>query len=187
MSEKITDLVGEKWIKIKLNGPTKRTDYSISNYGRIKKHDRVRDKSKLLKGSLESRGLVRVNVRLVEGYHNIFPHRVVAENFLKKPKKDQKYVIHKDYDKSNNMWKNLEWATENEWKAYVLEREKALNKERKPNPLIKLNEAQVSLIKKYLHQGKTRRKIIAKRFGVTETQIKRIETGENWGHVKRAD
>ena len=31
---------------------------------------------------------------------------------------------------------------------------------------------------------KTRLKIIAKRFGVSEMQLHRIKTGENWGHVK---
>lgn len=29
--------------------------------------------------------------------------------------------------------------------------------------------------------------MIAKRFGISTTQIKRIERGENWGHVKPAE
>ncbi len=33
--------------------------------------------------------------------------------------------------------------------------------------------------------GKKRRlKMIAKQFGVSEMQIRRIASGENWGHVK---
>jgi DNA-binding Xre family transcriptional regulator len=31
---------------------------------------------------------------------------------------------------------------------------------------------------------KTRLKIIAKRFGVSEMTLQRIKTGENWGHIK---
>jgi hypothetical protein len=31
---------------------------------------------------------------------------------------------------------------------------------------------------------KTRLKMIAKQFGVSEMQIRRIASGENWGHVK---
>ena len=31
---------------------------------------------------------------------------------------------------------------------------------------------------------KTRLKILAKQFGITEMQLHRIKTGENWGHIK---
>jgi len=41
------------------------------------------------------------------------------------------------------------------------------------------------LKKKLLDPGrKTRMKILAKQFGVTEMQLHRIKTGENWGEVK---
>jgi DNA-binding Xre family transcriptional regulator len=30
---------------------------------------------------------------------------------------------------------------------------------------------------------KTRYKILAKQFGVSEMQLHRIKTGENWGHI----
>lgn len=42
------------------------------------------------------------------------------------------------------------------------------------------------LIKKMLArpEQKTRLKMIAKQFGVSEMQIRRIASGENWGHVK---
>jgi uncharacterized protein YjcR len=41
------------------------------------------------------------------------------------------------------------------------------------------------LIKKLLAkpEQKTRLKMIAKQFGVSEMQIRRIKSGENWGHI----
>ena len=50
----------------------------------------------------------------------------------------------------------------------------------------KLNSTQVMLLKKKLHDPnrKTRLKIIAKQFGVTEMTLHRIKTGENWGHIE---
>ncbi|MEO1627038.1 MAG: hypothetical protein AAFV25_17930, partial [Bacteroidota bacterium] len=92
----------------------------------------------------------------------------------------------KDYNKLNNQWLNLYWATKEEWINYVDEREKALGIVRKKNSGIKLTETQVSLIKKWLLSGKTKKKVIAKKFGVTETQISRIQKGENWGDVDPA-
>ncbi|MHA7843264.1 MAG: hypothetical protein ACX93I_08095 [Winogradskyella sp.] len=52
-------------------------------------------------------------------------------------------------------------------------------------PYAKLSENNVRLIKKMLKNPnrKTRLKMIAKQFGISTTQLKRIETGENWGHV----
>ena len=48
----------------------------------------------------------------------------------------------------------------------------------------KLDETKVKLIKKILQRdNKTRLKMIAKRFGISHTQLNRIRSGENWGHV----
>jgi hypothetical protein len=44
----------------------------------------------------------------------------------------------------------------------------------------------VRRLKKILNDPnrRTRLKIIAKRFGVTTMQLRRIKTGENWSHVE---
>jgi DNA-binding Xre family transcriptional regulator len=51
---------------------------------------------------------------------------------------------------------------------------------------LKLTSTQVIHIKKRLQdpKRKTRIKMLAKQFGVSEMQINRIRTGENWGHIK---
>ena len=50
----------------------------------------------------------------------------------------------------------------------------------------KLTVTKVMLIKKLLAkpEQRTRLKMIAKQFGVSEMQIRRIKSGENWSHVK---
>ena len=50
----------------------------------------------------------------------------------------------------------------------------------------KLTSTQVIRIKKMINDPnrKTRLKIIAKQFGISEMQLYRIKSGENWGHIE---
>jgi hypothetical protein len=68
-------------------------------------------------------GYHHVNLSMEEGSNRlkIFEiHRLVAENFLiKNPRKD--YVNHKDLNKLNNFFKNLEWVTPQENTLHYLE------------------------------------------------------------------
>ena len=49
----------------------------------------------------------------------------------------------------------------------------------------KLTSSVVKIIKKRIlnPNRKTRMKIIAKQFGISEMQLYRIKSGENWGHI----
>jgi phage antirepressor YoqD-like protein len=47
----------------------------------------------------------------------------------------------------------------------------------------KLTETKVKLIKRMLKADTTRLGMIAKQFGITQTQLNRIRSGENWGYV----
>jgi len=48
----------------------------------------------------------------------------------------------------------------------------------------KLTESEVIRLKKKLKRGKNKLYKLAKEFGITHTQLNRIRSGENWGHVK---
>ncbi len=50
----------------------------------------------------------------------------------------------------------------------------------------KLTATQVIRLKKKIldPNRKTRLKLIAKQFGISEMQLYRIKSGENWGHIK---
>lgn len=110
----------------------------------------------------------------------------MAECFLK-PVEGKENIIHKNLNRKDNRKSNLKFASDKQRKAYVKDR--AIKFDFKQNTgggNYKLTEANVAMIKKYLKTGKTRKKMLAKRFGVTHTQINRIESGENWGHVEAA-
>ena len=119
-------------------------------------------------------------------------HRITAELFLEKPKnKDEKFVIHKDFDKLNNAVENLSWASQKELNERQSKHPKTilrkLNKQFKDQiPQVKnskLGEMEVLHIKKRLKRGDTLKKL-AKQFQVSDMQIHRIKSGENWSHVK---
>lgn len=122
----------------------------------------------------------------------ILKHKAVAELFLDPPEdQNKKFLIHKDFDKENNYMDNLAWASQEELNTRAKRHPKnvlyAFKKQfmdLKPvTGNAKLSEAEVLAIKKRLKKGDTLRKL-ARRFHVTDMQIHRIKTGENWGHVK---
>ncbi len=100
-------------------------------------------------------------------------------------REDQKFVIHLDYDKTNNVASNLKWTNRAE-----------LNEHNKKNPAhkkklggrtySKLTEGRVRMIKRKINDPnrRTRMKMIAKQFGISEMQLYRIKSGENWGSVE---
>ena len=185
MSEKIKTHWNENWIDVSFESPTKSCTYAISNYGRIKSINKVSGKENLLKGAIVNRGLRILNVKLKDnstGYRYI--HKFVAEHFVGKPSEAHTYVIHIDFDKDNNKWNNLKWATESEWKAHVKESPDFKKGKEKRMRKYKLTETKVRIMKKMLLNDKNQRKIIARKFNVSESLVRRIEKGQYWGHVK---
>lgn len=124
---------------------------------------------------------------------SVLTHKAVAELFLPPPQPNQKFIIHLDWNKENNYFENLKWASQEEVTKHQLAnpqhaikkfQESLLGIKKKPNTKMgKLTENEVLLIKKRLKKGDTLRSL-AKRFGVSDMQIHRIKTGENWGHLK---
>lgn len=91
--------------------------YSVSNYGNIlRKSD-----NKLMKGSVNSWGYRAFSPRTEGRASYLRIHRLVAEAFLEPPSKElidkcskehhgKVLVNHKDGDKTNNHYENLEWC-----------------------------------------------------------------------------
>ena len=172
--------------------------YFVSNYGNIKTRRISKDGKaieKELKGSLIDGYRYLGFSRIVNGektnYHYSF-HYLVGLLFLEHDPKKHTHVIHLDYKRSNNVVTNLKWATKEEMLAhakkspYVIQAKKNLIEHNLKADGRKLTTTKVMLIKKILArpEQKTRLKMIAKQFGVSEMQIRRIASGENWGHVK---
>ena len=155
--------------------------YRISNYGRVAKHQDGKE--------------VLANETFINGYQTIalkqkkngkstsrYVHKLVAEHFLDRG--DGEFVIHLNYDKKDNQVKNLKWVTRREKEIHQFSNPEYLNRP-KTRTYTKLSEVKVRLIKRKINDPnrRTRMKMIAKQFGISEMQLYRIKTGENWGDV----
>ncbi|MFN3756883.1 MAG: NUMOD4 domain-containing protein [Flavobacterium sp.] len=170
--------------------------YAISNYGRLVSFtDKIED-GRFVKGSLQDgykifRYKTRDADNNIKHKHSFF-YKLVAEQFLPKTSDDQVFVLHLDRNRANDYVGNLKWATKTEMlehskkSPYVIEAKRKLVEHRIKSDGNKLTETQVIFLKKKLldPNRKTRMKILAKQFGVSEMTLHRIKTGENWGHIK---
>jgi HNH endonuclease len=142
----------------------------------VKKDGRIwNENDELMQGKLE--GYPSINMRFKEDgkleYVTLFHHRIVAEIFVPNPE-DKPFVIHLDADKANNNAENLAWATFEE--RYLHQSKMGLFN--KP----KLTVQEVSEIKERI-KHRIPFSIIAEEYGVSHTQINRINRGENWAYV----
>lgn len=184
----------EQWKEIPFEEGALRKRYAVSNYGRVVSYcaDDMRDASFVKGGVLK--GYKTLPLRPFGKSRTYYVHKLVAEQFIRKTSDLQKYVIHLDYNKCNNFVENLCWADKKEMfrhqqeNPFVLEGRKKM-KSKKHCEGTKLTVTQVMLLKKRITDPhrKTRLKIIARQFGISEIQLHRIKRGENWGHVKVDD
>lgn len=117
-------------------------------------------------------------------------HRLVAHYFLPKPSISRTIVAHRNFEKLDNKAENLVWMTVAENSAHQ-QKSPYVIKERAERPMrnnkhFKLTVTRVMLLKKLLKNNKPI-KALAKQFKVTETQIRRIEKGENWSSIPAAN
>ena len=169
--------------------------YAISNKGRLisfiddmkfgreLKGSKV-DGYRILKYKLHNKGKIKNK--------HVFLYKLVAELFVPKTSEDQIHVIHLDRKRDNDDYRNLRWVTTEEKmefvrkSPYIIQAQKNLVEHNIKSDGRKLTTTKVMYIKKLLAkpEQRTRLKMIAKQFGVSEMQIRRIKSGENWGHVK---
>ena len=178
----IRNLRNEEWKIIEFDKKIADNEhFKISNYGRI---INCKSEKEFLVNKVFTNGYQTLSLKQKKNGKSTskYVHKLVAQHFLEK--NDGVFVIHLNYDKKDNHLENLKWATKREkelhqfnhpdWEEIVKRRSKNIGK---------LNEGKVKIIKRQLKNNRTRIKMIAKRFGVSDMQIHRIKTGENWGSV----
>jgi hypothetical protein len=175
--------------------PSLKLRYAISNRGRMVSFIDKIENGRLLKGT-KSDGYKVFRFKIYRGnkmYNShFFIYKLVAQYFIPKTSEDQTLVLHLDYCRTNDDISNLKWATKEEQKEHVknspfiIQARKNVIEHNLKTDGAKLTVTRVMLIKKLLANPnrKTRQKMIAKQFGVSEMQISRIKSGENWGTVK---
>jgi len=172
-----------------------RVRYALSNHGRLVSYTDEVKNGTLLKGTLTDGYRT---LRLCFQKNNkrtqkaILLYKLVAELFIPKTSEDQLYVIHIDRKRDHDHVRNLKWVNYEEkmqhykTSPHVIAAHKKVTEFNRRADGKKLTETTVIRLKRILldPNRKTRMKILAKQFGVSEMQLYRIKSGENWGHIK---
>jgi hypothetical protein len=181
---KIKTLSGERWKELKLKKGTSRKRYAISNMGRLVSFSEKIDDGYVLRHG-RTQGYPSVSIGKIGKRQNFYIHRLVAEYFAQKGSAKNTFVIHLDHKKENNKSSNLKWVSQENQIKHAM---------KDPNVIARLNSDEgkklnidkVRQIKVALFKSKKQPtlKSLAKRFKVSDMQIHRIKTGENWSRVK---
>ncbi|MFI1771156.1 HNH endonuclease [Thalassobellus citreus] len=182
----LTKLKNEEWCVVQKDDWLPKERYHISNLGRVysEKHAKRKLNFKLTDiNGYEAFSAIRKNKTI----HLMYVHKIVAECFIQNSE-NKRFVIHKDHDKLNNSAENLAWATRSEMVKHNQNNPLVIAgkiKRKKKRLNAKLSVGKVKMIKRKLFDPnrKTRMRIIAKQFGISEMQLYRIKSGENWGDV----
>ena len=183
--------VSEKWKEF-LDGKHLTFKYAVSNFGRLISFTDKIEEGRLLKGGVSDE-YPRFIYKTKKGKNkSLFVRKLVAENFLPKKKDEQEYVLLLDHNRKNNHVSNLKWATKAEMITHYskspifIKALKKLQQAHREADGAKLTSTNVMQIKKMIAnpKRKTRLKMIAKQFNISEMQLYRIKRGENWGHIK---
>ncbi len=177
MKARIRNKWNERWVKFKDDSRTKQ--YLISDHGRAKSVHKVTGLEMLLSPKKSRSTWGYLNFRAKDGTNrHFFVQREVAKEWVEGRTEERKFVDHIDGDCYNNHYTNLRWVSQQEMTKIQLERGIFYNYSGR-----KLTETQAYLLKKKIHEGKIKWRVLAKNFGITETQVKRIARGENWSHI----
>lgn len=175
----------ENWKEIKLPVKGSATRYAISDQGNICSFREFIGDGRRLKGALVN-GYPALKLKIKGKDFQHYVHKLVALHFVKKQGRGREYVIHLDFNKLNNSANNLRWATRSEMMAHQQDSPLVRSYREKTKKIgSKLTAGQVSIIKRKIFSLHRRQRLkdIAAQFGISEMQLYRIKSGENWGHV----
>jgi hypothetical protein len=177
-------LNGEFFKKIHSENHSYLEGISISNYGRVISFRKFPG-GRLLKGSV-IKGYPKLSIRDEKGTsHSVLIHHWVAKLFLKKPKKKKKNLIHLDYNKKNNHYKNLKWVSEKGFRKHHAKNPKiALKKPEEKISHSTLSPSKVKMLKRELLNENVNKTALAKKYKISVTQVHRIHNGTHWGHIR---
>ncbi|HLN96203.1 MULTISPECIES: NUMOD4 domain-containing protein [unclassified Flavobacterium] len=184
----------ERFVEVPLDAPLQKR-YAVSNYGRIISYTDKMENGQVIKGG-RSEGYVTLRYKFKYNdtwrSKSFFVAKLVAEYFIPKDHPDQTYVLHLDYQRDNDRASNLKWATKDEMIEHAKKSPHVISARQRTiahniaSDGAKLTTTQVIRLKKELANPnrKTRLKMLAKQFNISEMQLYRIKRGENWGHIK---
>lgn len=164
--------------------------YEVSNYGRVRSLDRIHPKRNgLVKGRVLKFNLCggrpgssrypTVTFTDRPFRKDFLVHRLVAIYFIPNPE-NKPEVNHKDGDKLNNHYDNLEWCTRKENVQHSSDT--GLLRTNGAHFNAKLSLKEVNRIKNQLSKGVTQ-SVLAERYNVCQSTISLININRNWKHT----
>lgn len=108
-----------------------------------------------------------------------YVHILVAKLFVKNPN-NLPFVNHKDGDKTNNHFSNLEWVTSKQNTKHAYNIGKMNAKHGEENPFSKLRKKDVDFIRNSFSGKRGEKSRLSERFGVSITHISRILARQAW-------
>ena len=108
----IKKIAGETWKPLQFSGWKQlRKKYAVSNHGKVASYTNdIYADGQLLSGSLTT-GYRSLNLHRPNNKGTLYIHREIARLFCKKPSPKHQFVIHLNYNKTDNKSSNLKWAT----------------------------------------------------------------------------
>ena len=165
--------------------------FAVSSYGRVKrikasksKHNTRSYVGQIIK--LRTCNEYKIFTFSMEGFRKPFlVHGLVAKYFVGlRPKGKQ--VNHKDLDKGNNYYKNLEYLTQVENTRHAIRHghySPPPIKFGEDNNSAKLTNHQVRKIRRLYKTGKYTQKRLGRKYGVASSTIGQITSGRKWRSV----
>lgn len=150
-------------------------DYLISSTGRVWSARRYG--GKLLNQNLTSDGYLKVSL----GERKFYVHKLVAEAFLGHRPSGKTTVNHRDGDKKNNKYSNLEWASRREQAIHCsllgLRNVKGVR-----NGRAHMTDSEVITIRSAFKEGASVPSLVAT-FGISKQTIWDICARRTWKHL----
>lgn len=173
----------EEWLEIK-----DWKGYQVSNFGQVRSYKKtgisndLYIKPKILKLYISIWGYPEVRLSNIKKTKKFRVHRIVAENFILNNSL-KKEVNHKDGNKLNNHFSNLEWVSRSENMVHLFRVSKSPTMWGEKNGHSKLTEIEVIDIKKLWKTGGYLQKELAEIYGVNRTTISAIVNNYNWKNL----
>lgn len=163
--------------------------YQVSSFGRVKSLERIikrnsvfgdkKNKEKIIKPSITNGNYYRLNLKKTNNTKSFSIHRLVALHFIPNPE-NKPQVNHKDGDKLNNNYTNLEWVTSKENIKHAILNGLFTNKKGIEHNKSKLNEKQVLEIR----QNKIDKlKDLSLKYNISISVISKIKKNQLWKHI----
>lgn len=154
--------------------------YQISNYGRVKSLATRFKIDKVLKSKQTKIKYLSVVLCKDKHQNRKYIHRLVAQAFIPNPD-NLPQVNHKDGDKTNNHYKNLEWCTPHENMLHAYKNNLKGNGEKMFNA--KLNNINVIEIREKYNTKQYTQQQLANNYNVSRQLVGMVIRGEIWKHL----